>query len=53
MIFYIKSRDPIYKVFLIFGVVQKTAAVWLDFSLEVLINGDERVKTDFFLIYAT
>jgi len=35
-LFFLKSRDPLYKLCPMFGVVPTTAAVWLDYSLEVL-----------------
>jgi len=35
-LFFLKSRDPLYKMCPIFGVVPTTTAVWLDYSLDVL-----------------
>jgi len=36
VLYYLKSRDPLYKLCPIFGVVPTTAQVWLDFSLEIM-----------------
>jgi len=35
-LYYLKSRDPIYKMCPFFGLVPSSAYVWLDFALEVL-----------------
>ena len=35
-LYYLKSKDSVYKLCLIFGIVPTSAYVWLDFSLEVL-----------------
>lgn len=35
---FLKSREPVYKMCLIFSVVPSTAYDWLDFSLEVLVQ---------------
>ena len=43
----LKSKNPIYKLCLVFGVVPSTARVWLDYGLEVMLcscNGDTYIK---------
>ena len=37
-LYYLKSRDPIYKMCPLFGAVPTSAYVWLDFSMEVLLR---------------
>ena len=45
---YLKSRDPLYKLCPIFGVVHTTAALWLDYALEVLkVVVNKRSQPDF------
>ena len=44
VLWYLKSKDPIYKLCPVFGVVPSTASVWLDYGVEVMskvIEGNE------------
>lgn len=37
-LWYLKSRDPMYKMCTVFGLVPSSVQVWLDFSLEVSLR---------------
>jgi len=36
VLYYLKTRDPMYRISILFGIVPSSVSVWLDFAMEVL-----------------
>ena len=49
-LFYMKSRDSVYNMCPVFGIIPSSMYVWLDFSLEILLRVVERSDAHDFLI---
>jgi len=52
--YYLKTRDPTYRMSIIFGIVPSSIGVWLDFALEVLLQVvTDRSNVDFTIRWPT